>query len=154
MSEGNQLRQDLELTEHNIDEAVCRQAATYAHYSSAYSAKENQVKHQKLYISTLEAALDQKIRSLAVASGEKMTEALLDRRMKGTDTWISEQKKLINLETELAQIEGILTALRHKKDMIITMANRIRTEMQTPNAFRNTVAEPTFPTAYAKQPAA
>jgi len=125
-----QLKKDLAYSSTNLSDAMMAQASMFAHYGvqAAYAAK--QVNSLELLIENHEARVYRELRDKAIADGEKVTEALLERRI-AQNTTIIKMKRLLN---EAKQIEAIAKtaseAFRHRRDMLIQEGFTSREEMK------------------------
>ena len=133
----NDLKRDLNIDPLRINDEVVRQPGLFAYYVEQMVEADRKAKHMKLQLEVLEAAIDKQVRDRALAGREKITETIVEKRIRSSDAWIEKKRQLIDLQTQAEQIRGIVEAMRQKKDMLITFATNVRQEMASGLRFNN-----------------
>lgn len=141
------LKNDLHINQSEINEELARQASLYAYYSEQGSLLNEKVSRLKLSLEVFEAALDGKLRDHATARREKLTEVQIEKAMRRNDEWVRRREQLIEAQTSAEQINGLVKAFAHKKDMLIALANNMRQERAIVPNFRAKTGDdiPTIP---------
>jgi hypothetical protein len=124
------LKEDLGYSLVDLSGAQAEQAQLFAHYGIQAAKAARQVDNVKLLLENTEAAVYRVLRDKMVASGEKVTEALLDKLVTRHER-VTIVKKALN---EAKQIEAIaktaVEAFRHRKDMLVQHGATEREEMK------------------------
>lgn len=125
-----QLAQDVSLNEGGLDDALRNQASLYSHYADIYRKAQHQYDTAKNAVEIGSAKLNIKIREALQKEGEKITESLIDSRIKASNGYA----ELIRRKNEAAQIlalcKSALEALTQKRDMLIQISSNMRHEMK------------------------
>lgn len=123
------LGHDLKITPHQITEDCARQPGLFAYYAEKAREANARLKHLKLQLDVYEAALDKQIRDNFLARGQKFTERQIEVQIKLNPEWQERKKATHAAESEVEQMDAIMTALRQKKDMLVVVAHNVRSEM-------------------------
>lgn len=142
----NQLKEDLAIRIENLNEDIARQPGLFSYYHEQFRQAEEAYKHAKLRAEIYEAALDRQVRDQALARSEKITETIVEKRIRAVPGWFEHQKEVIQADAAVNQLKGVVEALRQKKDMLVTVAANARAEMQQGFAIKaQRDGEKTFP---------
>ncbi len=142
----NQLKEDLSIKIENLNEDIARQPGLFAYYHEQLRQAEEAYKHAKLRAEIYEAALDRQVRDQALARSEKITETIVEKRIRAVPGWADHQKEIITAEAAMNQLKGVVEAMRQKKDMLVTVAANARAEMHQGFAIKGQRnADETFP---------
>lgn len=125
-----QLKRDLAYSPNNLTDAMISQASMFSHYGVLAADAARQVDVVKMLLENTEAAVYQIIRDDAAAAGEKITEAMLEKKVARHSRVIS-MKKALN---EAKRIEAIgktaVESFRHRRDMLVQLGLISREEMK------------------------
>lgn len=100
------------------------------YYTQQAAKAERQVSTIKLQLEMAEAAADTRIREEARAAGEKLTADQVKALVRKDPQVTKWDVALIKAQEVLATIKGVVTALNHKKDMLIIRGNMTRDEIK------------------------
>lgn len=113
----------------NIEDAWITHHGRYAHQGVLVARSSFQYNEYKDKLEKLEALLDAKYRDQLIAEGAKPTEKAIDALIKADRSW-GALSKLVNTAKMYADIHKTnLTALEHRKDMLMQMGAQMRREM-------------------------
>jgi len=128
--DAEQLKRDLAYSDNDLDSAMMQQASLFSHYGILAADAARQVDVIKMLLESTEAAVYKLERDKAAADGEKVTEALLDKRIARHSRVIS-MKKALN---EAKRIEAVgkiaVESFRHRRDMLVQKGLISREEMK------------------------
>lgn len=127
---SEQVRNDVAFNELTIQEDYMKQAALVAYYSTIAHRAAERLEKAKAKLDLVEALVDNELRMEAVNSGEKITEALVAKRIKLDGRYQAAQTKVIEARTLAGVTKDAMEALRHKRDMLIQVGADIREEMK------------------------
>ncbi len=124
------MKTDLGYSLTDLSGAQAEQAQLFAHYGVLSAKAARQVDNIKLLLENTEAAVYRVLRDRMVKSGEKVTEALLDKMVSRHERVIAVKKAL----NEAKQIEAVsktaVEAFRHRRDMLVQHGATEREEMK------------------------
>lgn len=128
--DASQLKHDLGYSLNDLSNAMAEQASMFAHYGVEAAKASAQVDTVKLLLENAEAAVYRMERDKAADAGEKVTEALLEKRVIRHPRVIS-MKKALN---EAKQVEAVakiaVESFRHRKDMLVQHGAQAREELK------------------------
>jgi len=126
----DKLKVDLAFSINDLSTAMMEQSAILAYYGVLAAQAAKQVDILKLALENKEAALYQQERKLAAASGEKLTETMLEKR-------IAANVGIIKLKIDLSEAKRIeattkiaVESFRHRRDMLVQLGLIEREEMK------------------------
>lgn len=126
----DQLQKDLAYSMANLSDAMMNQAALNAHYGVLAGRAGRQHDMVKLLLEQAEARVYKMERDAAAKLGEKVTEALLEKRVAVHPT-VVEYKKALN---EAKYVESLcktaFESFRHRRDMLVSQGMISREEMK------------------------
>lgn len=129
-TDPKQFRIDTGISDHDLDRCFMEQSGLFSHYSSNGARSEAQHARLKLKFEVLEAKLYEEERRIAVEEGEKVTEKMLENRVKTNPLWVKTKLAVINAAGVSDINKGLTESLRHRKDMLVQMGADRRGEMQ------------------------
>ena len=115
----------------NLDEELTNQPATFVHYALKAAQKKSATEKAKLIKETTERKLYIQFRDAAQTSGEKVTEATLDARVKTSDEYQLACAAHSAQQEQYFLFDAITEAYRQRKDMLIAAAANMRAERDT-----------------------
>lgn len=128
--DADKLRADLEFTETNISNAMTRQAALFAHYSTLAHQAQFQADRADQQVDLVEAQLDQRYRDAFASAGTKVTENMIKASIIKDEKY---QKALLRKHEAKAIAEMVKSAadsFRHRRDMLIQVGADLRQQAQ------------------------
>ena len=123
------LSDDLKIDPFNLNGEIIQQPGLYGYYAEQLRLAQRALKLEKLNFDVFESALDRQIRDVALSKGEKPTERMIETRMRANDNWVIKKRNIIELESQVDQLDAVVRSLGQKKDMLVTLASNIRSEM-------------------------
>lgn len=128
--DARQMKMDLTFNPVDLTSAMIDQAGLFSHYGVLAANASHQTDVVKLLLENTEAAVYKVERERFLASGEKFTEALLEKLVSRHPRVISMKKALI----EARRVEAIgkiaVEGLRHRRDMLVQHGLISREEMK------------------------
>lgn len=125
-----QMKSDLSYSTADLSSAMMQQASLFAHYGVLASQAARQVDVIKMLLETTEAAVYRVIRDKAIADGEKVTEALLEKRVARHEKVLSLKKALVEAKQIEANGKIAVESFRHRRDMLVQHGLISREEMK------------------------
>lgn len=124
------VKEDLVLNEAMISTAVQTQAALFAHYAMLASRAEHQHDAFKVKLDVLESTIDKELRDSALLSGEKVTEASLNKAIARDDRYVRMRKKVNDAKLIANICNDVKEAMKQRLFMILRVAKDADTERQ------------------------
>lgn len=126
----NAFKKDTLVTELNMDQAMMDQAGLRAYYGALAAYAEGQAARTKAKFEIIEAKLYDEHRKILAASGEKVTEKMVESAVKTDPRWLQGKNVVIEAET-IAQVnKGLTFSLADRRDMLIQLGADRREEMK------------------------
>jgi len=121
----------------DLDIALREQPSLYAYYATCTAKAQLQYNRAKQNVDFVEASVGNTLRKQLIASGEKVTDASLLRRIKTTQNYVN----AIECENDAQYIYklclSLLDALEQRQQMIIQTCKRYELEMTISGAYRS-----------------
>lgn len=128
--DSEQLQKDLSFSPNNLTDAMMQQASMFVHYGTLASKASRQVDDLKMLLEIAESKVDKAIRNKAVDDGEKLTEALITKRI-SAHSKIVELTKLLNEAKQIEKLCAVaVEGFRHRRDMLVQTGLLAREEMK------------------------
>lgn len=116
----------LTIDEANLNEDFVNQAPRYFKAAMNFHKAERAVQLEKQELEKLVAIKDSELRS----TGEKTTEAYIDKAIKGDEDVQAQKKRIIDAELQVGLHQACMRSWDHKRDMLIQVGAVQRAEMQ------------------------
>lgn len=126
----NEFNRDTKLTEATLDAAMMEQAALRAFYGTQAAQAEAQHARLKVRFDVLEAKLYDEHRKELAASGEKVTEKMVENAVKLDPRWIQGKNTVIEAETIASVNKSLVISLADRRDMMIQLGADRREEFK------------------------
>ena len=126
----NEFNRDTKLTEATLDTAMMEQAALRAFYGTQAAQAEAQHARLKVRFDVLEAKLYDEHRKELAASGEKVTEKMVENAVKLDPRWIQGKNTVIEAETIASVNKSLVISLADRRDMMIQLGADRREEFK------------------------
>lgn len=136
MSHKTDIARDLSIDENDLNREFIQQPGLVSHYIDLLAQARAAAKRKKLFIDTFVAALDGQIRDVARARGQKITETQIENMIRRDANWNKHMMELIDLETAVEQLEGVVKGILQKKDMLGHIAYERSREMAMPSFYK------------------
>ena len=121
---------DTKLTEATLDSAMMEQSGLRAYYGTQAAQAEAQHARLKVRFEVLEAKLYDEHRKLAAASGEKVTEKMVENAVKLDPRWLKGKNTVIEADTIAAINKSLVISLADRKDMMVQLGADRREEFK------------------------
>jgi hypothetical protein len=121
---------DTKLTEATLDSAMMEQSGLRAFYGTQAAQAEAQHARLKVRFEVLEAKLYDEHRKLAAASGEKVTEKMVENAVKLDPRWLKGKNTVIEADTIAAINKSLVISLADRKDMMVQLGADRREEFK------------------------
>lgn len=125
-----QFNKDTKLTEATLDQAMMEQAGLRAFYGSQAAYAEAQHMRLKARFDVLEAKLYDEHRKALAASGEKVTEKMVENAVKLDSRWLQGKNAVIEAETIASVNKSLVISLADRRDMMIQLGADRREEFK------------------------
>jgi len=119
------------LNPENIHNELARVSADLNYFSSLLSEANLAVMSAKIDLKEVEGSTYLTTKKMAEASGKKTTEANLSAVVDTADTVIRARRVLASSDSEKKRLEGIVSAISTKSQMLISLSALMRKEMES-----------------------
>lgn len=126
----NAFNRETKLTEATLDNAMMEQSGLRAYYGSQAAQAEAQHARLKVRFEVLEAKLYDEHRKVLAASGEKVTEKMVENAVKLDGRWLKAKNTVIEAETVAAINKSLVGSLADRRDMMIQLGADRREEFK------------------------
>lgn len=124
----DQFRTDTCVTEATLDACMIEQNGLRAYYGAQAARAEAQHARLKVKFEVIEATLYDKHRKDLAASGEKVTEKMVENAVKMDPRWLKAKNLVIEAETIASINKSLVESLKDRRDMIIQLGADRRDE--------------------------
>lgn len=128
--EPERANKDVQINSAAISEAFYDQASLFLHYATLEARAAHQVDKCKQLLKIVEARVDKMIRDEAAEDGKKLTESMIDKEIQRHPKIVDMTKSLNEARMQLSLVEGVVEAMRHRRDMLVQIGANTRIEMQ------------------------
>lgn len=128
--DGEHLDKDLTLSESNLTEHFIEQAGLFAYYAKAAALAQHQCDKAKLNLELVTSTLDSAIRTELTEEKVKITEALIDNKIKVTSEYAEAQECYLNAKLVVALCKAAVDSMSQRKDMLVQVGAYSREEMK------------------------
>lgn len=125
-----QLKRDLAFSNNDLSTAMMEQSSLFSHYGVLAADASRQVDVVEMLLENTEAAVYKVERDKAITDGEKVTEAMLEKRIARHSRVISMKKALNEAKRIAATGKIAVESFRHRRDMLVQMGLISREEMK------------------------
>lgn len=123
-------RADTSISDMDLDRCFMEQNSLRAFYGANAARSEAQHARLKVKFDVLESKLYEEERRVAVESGEKVTEKMLENRVKQNPLWLRTKLAVIDAGGVADINRQLVESLRDRKDMLVQMGADRRGEQQ------------------------
>lgn len=124
----SQFKADTRVTEATLDACMIEQNGLRAYYGAQAARAEAQHDRLKARFEVVEATLYDYHRKLLAATGEKVTEKMVENAVKVDSRWFKAKNTVIEAGTIAAINKGLVESLKDRRDMIIQLGADRRDE--------------------------
>lgn len=128
--DAEQLKVDLTYTTADLSTAMMQQSALFSHYGVLAAKAAQQVDAIKLVLEATEANVYKVVRSTLIATGDKPTEAQLEKLVNSHDKIVAIKRALARAKYIEALGKTASEAFRHRRDMLVQHGLISREEMR------------------------
>ena len=112
-------------------QALREQPQKFAYFSSLYAAAVVQAQRAKENVKRTELRLNKKVRQVAADAGEKVTEGAIESLVKNNKEYIDAVDKHLEAMAQEEVLDGIRESLYQRHQVLITLLNNSRPEIDT-----------------------
>lgn len=124
------LRSSVEVDGSNIREEYMRVSADVAFWSNQFAHAHRRMLLAKILLERASAGAYLVERETAEDMGKKVTEAMIDARVRSDPDVQRAEAELVEAEFERERLKGVTEAIRAKRDMLVSLGATMRAEMQ------------------------
>jgi len=128
-----ELRSLLKIDRHNLQEEMVRQPALFARISEVYQLTWNELSRSKLTLSKVEAALDQRVRTMLHEQRSSSDQWVMKEEVISAihrePAWIEANESVIDAQSTLGMVSAIRDAFVQKAQMLVSLAGLMRQEL-------------------------
>lgn len=110
---------------HAIDDEMTRQASVYSYYQGLLSVAKNHLDEASLCLTTYTAHSRKDQKGATVA---KQTAKDLDDFVEASEGFLHYSRDVVDAQFKYTLLKGLVSALDHKKDMLIQLSSNRRSE--------------------------
>lgn len=125
-----ELMTDTSFNPDDIDNAMMSQAGLYSHYAMKASMSQERSDNIKMMRDVMESKIDKEIRDEAVDNSTKITEKMIEGRIRLDTRWMKAQKTYNASKAEAELCKHALEALKQKRDMMVQIGVTMREELK------------------------
>ena len=131
MNSPNYKKQCVEIDDLQLNDEFKRIPADYAYWSGLYSEAKQVYLLAKIERSHVWARTRLELRETLTMQGERVTEARLDAEAEVNDEYHHARQEEALAEVEMVRLNGVLEAIKTKREMLISLGAHVRQEMKT-----------------------
>jgi hypothetical protein len=124
-----------------LQEEYVRIAPDLAYWNQKFATAQETFLRAKYALDELEAKLYIEHRERLVNSGAKFTEALIDSTVRSDPRIHDARDDLVRAESDKWKMNGVVDAVRTKRDMLVSLGAHVRAEMQGDPSLRHEAAD-------------
>lgn len=129
-TDPTKFRVETSISDHDLDRCMIEQNGLRSFYGANAARAEAQADRLKLKFEVLEAKLYEEERRLAAEEGEKVTEKMLENRVKSNPLWMKVKLAHIDAQGVAGINKALVESLKDRKDMLVQLGADRRGEMQ------------------------
>ena len=126
--EISRVQKDVETNMQDLQAEFVRQPGLIYYYTAMGAKATRQTAEFKLRLEATEAKVASNVRSLALGTGEKLTEASVKEQTRLHPNVVGIEQALIKSKEVEQTLDGIIQSLRHKKDSLMMLGWMARDE--------------------------
>lgn len=124
------LQEDLFINRTDLSEEFSTHAERFAFYATCYELAAAKAESAKIQLERMYALLDHEKRSELLMAGVKTTEKMVENSVITDDRYVSAQDMYVEFSRQAALLKAAMTAMQHRKDMLIQLGSAARAELQ------------------------
>jgi hypothetical protein len=122
----------VQFSQAKLQEALTKHAALATHYFTLHGAAVVLRERAKARLDGVVVELDARVRAeIATGSGHKVTETAIRNIVEGTKEYKRAIEDFLDAREQEETLQAIREGFRHKKDVLIVLANNFRLERDT-----------------------
>lgn len=129
-TDPTKFRVETSISDVDLDRCMIEQNGLRSFYGANAARAEAQADRLKLKVDVLEAKLYEEERRLAAEDGEKVTERMLENRVKSNPIWMKAKLAVIDAQGVSGINKALVESLKDRKDMLVQLGADRRGEMQ------------------------
>lgn len=123
------IRECVRIAPEALEEEFVRLPADLAYWNGQYADATREHLVAKLDLDRLYARLVIEHRERLANTNNKVTESMVESAVSNDDNYAAGRLRLIETEVDKVRLQGVVDAVRSKRDMIISIGAHIRAEM-------------------------
>lgn len=123
-------RVETSISDVDLDRCMIEQNGLRSFYGTNAARAEAQANRLKVKFEVIEAKIYEEQRRLAAEDGEKITEKMLENRVKSTELWLKAKLMVIDAQGVSDINRALVESLKDRKDMLVQLGADRRGEMQ------------------------
>jgi hypothetical protein len=135
------LKDCLSIVPEAIQDEFVRIPADLGYWNAQFADAQRRALRGKATEKQVRASTYLRIKSAAVEKGTKLTEAALDASVEADEEVLEAVYNLVEAEADKARLYGVVDAVRCKREMLISLGNFLRVEMEGDPSLRNRVRD-------------
>lgn len=129
-TDPTKFRVETSISDHDLDRCMIEQNGLRSFYGTNAARAEAQAGRMKVKFEVIEAKLYEEERRLAAEDGEKVTEKMLENRVKTNAIWLKAKLAVIDAQGVSDINRALVESLKDRKDMLVQLGADRRGEMQ------------------------
>jgi len=125
---------ETEINGADLDRELERQSSSFLHVAEHYVAAENAHDKQKLAVDKMASEIDERIRRDALEKKEKITEALIAKKINLDPDYQAAQDLLITLKGRKGAMQALKETWRGRQELLLERSRKQRDEIKGLNA--------------------
>ena len=122
---------ELQIDRDNINECFIEQSGKYAWWGTIYEQAKADVEKAKAELEEAEAEADEMVREQLELEGMKVTEALVNRKIKTVGVYKEKLSLLLLCKRQLGILDKVLKAFEQRMEALISIGANARKEFQS-----------------------
>jgi hypothetical protein len=129
-TDPTKFRVETSISDVDLDRCMIEQNGLRSFYGTNAARAEAQAGRMKVKFEVIEAKLYEEQRRLAAEDGEKITEKMLENRVKSTPMWLKAKLAVIDAQGISDINRALVESLKDRKDMLVQLGADRRGELQ------------------------
>jgi hypothetical protein len=122
------VQDELEIDRDYLNDGYIDQSGKYAWWGMVLEVAKMNVEQSKANLELIESEADERVRAELDMEGVKITEALVNRKIKADTEYKTAQKALFKAKKNAGVLDKVLKAFDHRMESLISLGANIRKE--------------------------
>lgn len=129
-TDPTKFRVETSINDVDLDRCMIEQNGLRSFYGTNAARAEAQASRMKVKFEVIEAKIYEETRRLAAEDGEKITEKMLENRVKSTPMWLKAKLAVVDAQGISDINRALVESLKDRKDMLVQLGADRRGDMQ------------------------